>query len=53
MDGRHVLVGARRDDDEGADAGAAYLFDVPFACHADLDGDGELTTIDFLLFLNV
>ena len=45
-----VIVGARRDDDNGEDSGSAYLFDTT-PCHCDLNGDGMIGTGDLLVLL--
>ena len=52
VSGKSAVVGAWRDDDAGADTGSAYAFDLACACPPDLNGDGEVNTLDFLAFLN-
>lgn len=50
--GSVAVVGAYRDDDAGQDSGSVYLFDASDGCRVDLDGDGDVDTSDFLVFLN-
>jgi hypothetical protein len=51
-DGASVIVGSPEETVGGAPAtGAAHIFDLGcLLCRADLDGDGELTFLDFLAF---
>ncbi|HZW10941.1 MAG TPA: FG-GAP repeat protein [Phycisphaerales bacterium] len=48
--GTLLIAGARADDDNGDQAGAAYLFTLA-PCRADLTGDGEADSVDFLVYL--
>lgn len=50
IDGDTVVGAAYHDGDRGEWSGSAYVFDL---CGADIDGDGQLNTQDFLLFLNL
>ena len=45
-----VIVGARKDDDNGLDSGSVYVFEC--ACPPDWNGDTTLNTQDFMAFLN-
>jgi hypothetical protein len=51
-DGASVIVGAPNEPvGAGSSPGAAHIFDLGcLLCRADLDGDGELTFLDFLAF---
>src|SRR5690606_30498542 len=51
-DGASVIVGAPEETVGGApQTGAAHIFDLRcLLCRVDLDGDGELTFLDFLAF---
>jgi hypothetical protein len=51
LGGDTAVVGASRDDDNGDDAGAAYLFHLPPACEGDLDGDGDVDQADLGILL--
>lgn len=47
-----VVIGAVRDDQNGAESGAGYVFTVPnSACLADFTGDGILDFFDVSVFL--
>ena len=49
-----AVIGAYRDDDNGTDAGSAYLFDAvvaPGKCPWDLDDSGDVGTSDLILLL--
>jgi hypothetical protein len=54
-DGAGVIVGAPDESvGAGSSPGAAHIFDLLcLLCRADLDGDGELTFLDFLAFQNL
>ncbi len=54
VDGFDAVSGALRDDDEGSDAGAAYVFDLTPALLEDLNGDCNENGINDLvdLFVN-
>src|SRR5690606_23137052 len=54
-DGASAIVGAPDETVGGALlSGAAHIFDLGcILCPADLDGDGELTFLDFLAFQNL
>ena len=46
-----IVVGGQLTDDQlGQLAGAAYIFSVPPPCLADVNGDGQLTILDFIVF---
>jgi len=52
-DGASVIVGAPGEAVPGG-TGAAHIYDLPcLLCRADLDGDGALTSFDFLAFQNL
>lgn len=64
VSGDVALVGAERDDDNGADSGSAYIFDgvsgldsggkgtpVECECPWDLDADGSVGVVDLLALL--
>ncbi len=49
-----AILGARLDDDDGQDAGAAYVFAVltgRYCCPGDAGGDGVVGIVDFLSIL--
>ena len=50
ISGATAIVGARLDDDNGADSGSAYLFDVS-ACPWDLDDNAVVGVSDLLSLL--
>ena len=50
ISGTTVIVGAYRDDDNGEDAGSAYLCTPP--CPWDINDDGSVGTTDLLLLLS-
>ncbi|MCW5777676.1 MAG: hypothetical protein KIS87_14665 [Phycisphaeraceae bacterium] len=55
-DGELALIGARRSDEacpgENCNAGAAYAYTLhECGCAADLNGDGAVNSLDFILFL--
>jgi hypothetical protein len=55
-DGERLVVGDDMDDYvqlDFADAGAAYVMDLPPPCPADTDGNGVLDLFDFLGFQNL
>src|SRR5690606_38380142 len=54
-DGASVIVGAPSETIGAAvGTGAAHIFDLGcLLCRVDLDGDGELTLLDFLAFQNL
>jgi hypothetical protein len=55
LDGNRALIGAGGDDDNGPDAGAAYLFEgfteVPGVAELIAPEDGALVGADFVLFV--
>ena len=53
VSGNTVVVGAALDDDNGFNAGSAYLFTAgpAIACPGDTDGDGTVGITDFLNLL--
>jgi hypothetical protein len=54
LSGQTAIVGADNDDDNGPDAGAAYIFEVrcgPDPCDADLTGDFVTDIADLLALL--
>jgi hypothetical protein len=52
ISGGRAFIGAHADDDNGNGSGSAYVFDLNCDdCRADLNGDGEVDTLDFLAFL--
>ncbi len=50
-----AMIGAhlRDDDNNGVDSGAAYFFEAPEACAADLDGDCDVDADDFFTYLDL
>jgi hypothetical protein len=52
LDGPTALVGAPGDDAEGAQSGAAYLYDLD-PCRVDLNGDAVVDTRDVTTFLSL
>jgi len=49
---RIAVVPDNRDDDQGVDEGAAYVFDLDLVCPADMDGDQDIDSNDFFAFLD-
>lgn len=45
------MIGAHLDDSVDTDAGSVYVFDLAPSYPADLNGDCEVDTIDFLAYL--
>lgn len=48
-----IVVGARDSDANGEDAGRVYVFHMPGACRADLNGDGRVDFFDLSAFLSL
>jgi outer membrane protein assembly factor BamB len=44
------LIGARWNDENGNDSGAAYLYAITQACPADMNRDAKLDILDFVAF---
>jgi hypothetical protein len=51
ISGDTAVIGAAWDEDALEDTGAVYVFDIDPSCPADLTGDCQVDTIDFLTFL--
>ena len=49
---RFAVVPDNRDDEQGTDAGAAYVFDLDLVCPADIDGDQDIDSDDFFAYLD-
>ena len=53
LDAQSALIGAWSDDDTAEDAGSAFPFELGCGgCPADVTGEGDATTLDFIVFLN-
>ncbi len=54
ISGNTIIVGAFMDDDNGANSGSAYLFDVSaITCPADLTGDDQVNIDDIFAVLGL